>query len=178
MQFVGTVLTAVLTVSPPVISLRKCQPPRQRGRNWVCADFFLPLGGRWILPQAKDGGREQSARTILDLQFVGTALAAVPTVSPPVISLRKCQPPRQRGQRLSLRRLFPPSGREVNFAAGKRRRERAVRTDYIGFAIRRDSPRGCPYGLSPGHFLTEMPAPSSEGAKIGFAQTFSSRLRG
>ncbi len=41
LQFVGTALAAVPTVSPPVISLRKCQPPRQGGQNWVCTDFLI-----------------------------------------------------------------------------------------------------------------------------------------
>ncbi len=31
----------ISAISPPVISLRKCRSPRQRGQNWICTAFLI-----------------------------------------------------------------------------------------------------------------------------------------
>ncbi len=64
---------------------------------------------------------------------------------------------------ISLYKLFPPSRREVAFAEGKRRRERhnKICADLLSL---------------PQSFPAEMPAPSSEGAKLDLCRLAVLRL--
>ncbi len=100
------------------------------------------------MPQAKDGGRENFSAEYIGFPTRRDILCPCPFGRRGIFS--------ENSTLLSLRDISPVRG---------------ISATMRGFFFMGNG-NGCfhLYGLSPSHFLAEMPVPSSEGAKISFVQ--------